>query len=284
LSQQRLGKGLSALIGDDPLISKNQVLEIDVNDIDINANQPRKVFDDEKLKELAQSIETYGVVQPVIAAKQGGRYQIIAGERRYRAARIAGLKAVPVVVKEYSKRELMEVSLVENLQREDLNPIEEAQAMRMLMDEYSITQEALSQRIGKSRSAVANTLRLLSLPEDIQGMVISGDLSGGHARCLVALQSDDEKRRAANRIVSLGLSVRAAEAMIQKAGSRPAKQSKKAAAPEIQAAEGTLSSALGTRVQISGDLSKGKISVAYYSAEQLQSLFDFLLTAQEEKE
>lgn len=278
MAQQRLGKGLGALLGDEPVSQGNQVLEVDINDIDTNAAQPRKTFDDEKLSELAQSIQTYGIVQPIIVQQQGSRFVIIAGERRYRASRIAGLKKVPVVIKEYSKREFMEVSLVENLQREDLNPIEEAQAMRLLMDEHQLTQDVLSGRIGKSRSSVANTLRLLTLPEQLQDMVVDGDLTSGHARCLVALDSDENKMRIAQKIKALGLSVRATEAMIQKMQSRTV--TKKAAVktpPEIEEAEGALTTALGTKVQINGDLNKGKISLSYYNAQQLQALYDFLM-------
>ena len=193
MRQQRLGKGLGALISDEDIntssASMSGVREVDVNEIDPNVDQPRKHFDTEALEGLAQSIKTYGIVQPLIVRRVGDRYSIIAGERRYRAARMAGLKTVPVVVKEYSDAELMEVSLVENLQREDLNPIEEAQAMQMLMSEHNLTQEELSARLGKSRSAVANTLRLLTLPESVRALVESGELSSGHARCLVALRA-----------------------------------------------------------------------------------------------
>ena len=281
MKQQRLGKGLGALIGDAPQNTETHagLQEVDVNLIDPNTAQPRKHFDNEKLSELAQSIKTYGIVQPIIVQQNGERYTIIAGERRYRAARIAGLKEVPVVVKEMSQAELMEVSLVENLQREDLNPIEEAQAMRLLMDEYKLTQDELSSRLGKSRSAVANTLRLLSLPDSVSALVISGALSSGHARCLVPLPSDEQKLRIAELIVAKGLSVRETEALI-KAQSMPAKSEKKSAKidPEIQAAERSLTDALGTRVQINGDAKSGKITLAYYNQDQLQALFDFLMT------
>lgn len=281
MKQQRLGKGLGALIGEEPPIIKAEpsgVREVDVNEIDINVEQPRKHFDSEALEGLAQSIKTYGIVQPIIVRRMQDRYTIIAGERRYRAARIAGLQSVPVVVKEYSDTELMEVSLVENLQREDLNPIEEAQAMQLLMTEHKLTQEALSERLGKSRSAVANTLRLLNLPENIRAMVISGALTSGHARCLVALKTDEQKTQLANRIVSEGLSVRAVEELVKKAYDVPKEKKVKAAPPEIESAEKTLTSALGTRVQISGNLKKGKIILSYYNANQLESLYDFLLS------
>ena len=280
--QQRLGKGLGALIGDVPAQKEDHsdgIKSVNVNDIDPNASQPRKHFDSEKLEELSQSISTYGIVQPIIVQKNGLRYTIIAGERRYRAARLAGLKDVPVVIKEYSEAELMEVSLVENLQREDLNPIEEAQAMRMLMDEYKLTQDELSTRLGKSRSAVANTLRLLSLPESVRSMVIAGDLSSGHARCLVALDRDEDKQRLAMKIVSQGLSVRAAEELIKALNKqKPQERKKEDTESEIKEAEKSLTAALGTRVLISGDTKRGKIILQYYNQEQLNSLYDFLMT------
>ena len=277
MKQQRLGKGLSALIEDETQNS-GSIMEVDVNSIDPNMNQPRKTFDNEKLDELAQSIKTYGVVQPIIVQKSGSRYIIIAGERRYRASRLAGLSKVPIVVKEYTKREYMEVSLVENLQREDLNPIEEAQAMKLLMDEHMLTQEELSERLGKSRSAVANTLRLLNLPEQIRQMVAHDQLSSGHARTLIALDDDNEKIRFAGIIVNLGLSVRAAEAMVNKAKNRkePKEKTKHYQEPEIKAAEHQLSESLETKVKIIGDLEKGKISISYYNSEQLQSIYSYI--------
>ncbi len=280
--QQRLGKGLGALIGEGPQNSEERVAGlkmVSVNDIDPNAEQPRKHFDSDRLEELAQSISTYGIVQPIIVQQNGSRYTIIAGERRYRAARLAGLKEVPVVIKECSRTELMEVSLVENLQREDLNPIEEAQAMRLLMDEHKLTQDELSSRLGKSRSAVANTLRLLSLPESVRSMVIAGDLSSGHARCLVALERDEDKHRLAMKIVSQGLSVRATEELVKALNTLKQDNKKADTKPEIEEAEKNLTAALGTRVQISGDLKRGKIILAYYNQEQLNSLFDFLMTS-----
>lgn len=280
--QQRLGKGLGALIVESDLNNNpaaDSVLELDVNEIDPNLNQPRKKFDDGKLSELAQSIKTYGIVQPIIVQRNGDRYIIIAGERRYRAARLAQLETVPVVIKEYSKQAFMEVSLVENLQREDLNPIEEAEAMRILMDEHSLTQDELSNRLGKSRSAIANTLRLLSLPEEVMEMVRSGDLSSGHARCLIVLPNDKEKISLAKKIVSLGLSVRATEELIKNISKKPREEkADKPKVAEIESAQNDLSKALGTKVQISGSMSKGKIQLSYYNQAQLESLYDFLMT------
>jgi len=279
--QQRLGKGLGALIGEpDAQVSAGSVLEIDVNEIDPNLEQPRKSFDDDSLNELAQSIVTYGIVQPIIVQRNDDRFIIIAGERRYRAARIAGLETVPAVIKEYSKQAFMEVSLIENLQREDLNPIEEAQAMRLLMDEYSLTQDELGARLGKSRSAIANILRLLTLPQSVREMVMSGELSSGHARCLVTLSSDMEKERMARKIADLGLSVRATEELIKNIGTKTqaSEKKEKVTVPEIESAQSALSTALGTKVLIAGDLIKGKILLSYYNQDQLQSLYDFLMT------
>lgn len=280
MKQQRLGKGLGALIGEEtPPAAADSVLELSVYDIDPNLNQPRKNFDDERLDELSQSIKTYGIVQPIIVQRNGERYIIIAGERRYRAARLAGLETVPAVVKEYSKQAFMEVSLVENLQREDLNPIEEAEAMRLLMDEYKLTQDELSGRLGKSRSAIANTLRLLSLPGDVRELVVSGELTSGHARCLVTLTSDVEKTRIAKKIVELGLSVRATEELIKNLGTKIQRKPKpeRLSIPEIDSAQNSLSSALGTKVQIAGDMNRGKILLSYYNEDQLQSLYEFLM-------
>jgi ParB family chromosome partitioning protein len=281
MKQQRLGKGLGALIGEETARAEAVALgvqDIDVNEIDPNVEQPRKNFDAEALEGLAQSIKAYGIVQPIIVRRIKDRYSIIAGERRYRAARMAGLKTVPVVVKDYSDAELMEVSLVENLQREDLNPIEEAQAMQLLMTEHALTQEELSERLGKSRSAVANTLRLLNLPEAIRSMVEAGALSSGHARCLVAMKNDEARIRLARRIVAEGLSVRAVEELARMMDSEPKARRPRHTAPEIESAEKAIAAALGTRVQITGDLKKGKIILTYYNADQLESLYDFFVS------
>ena len=284
MMQQRLGKGLGALIGSETEKKDlNSVIEVNVNEIDPNMEQPRKRFDDEKLKELAQSIRTYGIVQPIIVQKKDARFIIIAGERRYRAARIAGLDTVPVVIKEYSKSDFMEVSLVENLQREDLNSIEEAQAMQLLMEEHQLTQDLLSSRLGKSRSAIANTLRLLSLPEEIQSMIINGSLTSGHARSLISVNDHGEKIRIAKRIIADGMSVRATEEMIKEIGRMP-KQKEKTAPPineELLYAENTLSTVMGTKVKITGSKKRGCIQISYFNEEQLSSLYDFLMSNQQ---
>lgn len=275
-----LGKGLSALLADaEGNFDNKSVIEIDINLIDTNVNQPRKVFDEEKLLELAQSVKTFGIVSPIIVNPDNGRYTIIAGERRYRAARIAKLTQVPVIIKELTSREQMEISIIENLQREDLNAIEEAQALRLLMDEYSLTQDEVSKRISKSRSAIANSLRLLTLPEEVLNMISSGDLSAGHARCLITLPDDKTKTKYAQIIASQGLSVRESEKLISEF-SKPQKTVKPKADskvnPDIKFVEKNLSSALDTKVTLSGDLKRGKMLVEYYSSEQLESIYDFI--------
>ena len=280
MKQQRgLGKGLGALLGDEALEEVTggaAVNEIHVNEIDRYTRQPRKIFDEDKLKELAESIKTHGIVQPIVVKENGGRYTIIAGERRYRAARLAGLQTVPVVIKNLNDRELMEVSLVENLQREDLNPLEEAEAIKLLMEEYALTQEGVSERISRSRSAVANTLRLLTLPEAIKQMLYDNQLTSGHARALVSLADDELKIKLAKEIVAKNLSVRETEKLIQRLGEEKPKPAPKPAAPEFKDAETLLSRSLGTKVRIAGDNKKGKFIIDYYSAEQMESIYEFL--------
>ncbi len=290
-----LGKGLGALLSEDPLniraldedaialqSVKGQVLELDIGLIDTYQDQPRKNFDEEKLNELAKSIENHGIVQPIIVRKSEDRYMIIAGERRYRAARIARLKTIPSIVKEIDSREQMEISLIENLQRENLNPLEEAAAIRLLMTEYDLNQEAVAERIGKSRPAVANILRLLQLPEPIRVMIFEGKISSGHAKCLGGLENDEDKILIATKAAEEGMSVRETEKYVQKyskgkTDSGVKKSDKKVMAAEIIEAEHKLTNALETKVKIIGDMQKGKITIEYFSEEQLQALYDYLL-------
>jgi len=291
-----LGKGLGALLGDDPLelnttldedaialsSVEGRVLDIDIGLIDTYEDQPRKVFDEEKLAELSQSIQTHGIVQPIIVRKNKERYLIIAGERRYRAARLAKLKTVPSIVKEIDSREQMEISLIENLQRENLNPLEEAAAIRMLMTEYNLNQEAVSERIGKSRSAVANILRLLQMPEKVKKLLFEGKITTGHAKCLGGLIDDEDKIFVAVKAADEGMSVRETERFVKKFDklkSVPDKkeQLKKAPSSEIIEAESKLSNKLETKVKIVGSVDKGKIQIEYFSQEQLQQIYDFLL-------
>ena len=220
-------------------------------------------------------------MQPIIVYKNEGRYTIIAGERRFRAAKMAGLSKVPVIVKQLEKREVLELSLIENIQREDLNPLEQAAALQQLMTDYSLTQDEVSKRVGKSRSAIANLLRLLSLPEPVKKLVTGGKLSAGHARCLLPLEDNKKIGEGAKYIVEGDLSVREAEAMVKErlntaAPAKKAQKTKKAVPVELRDAQDELSRALATKVQIKGSLAKGRISIEYYTAQQLEELYEFL--------
>ena len=283
MKKSGLGRGLDSLMGLESTAPKESGLqEIDINLIDINKDQARKHFDGEKLQELCQSIRQHGIIQPLILTKKAERYTIVAGERRYRAARLAKMKTVPAVIKEFGSDRLLELSIIENIQREDLNPIEEAKAVDMLMQEHGYTQEAVSERIGRSRSAVANMLRLLVLPQHVQNQVEEGALSAGHARALVALKDDKKIALAAEEIVKEGLSVRATEDLVKRLLAPPkpsgSKVEKKPA--EIADAESVLSGSLHTRVHIKGNAQRGRIVIEYFSADQLNALFAFFTEKQ----
>ncbi len=285
-----LGKGLSALFseteedyGKSLLFEDKEdaqtVSEIAISDIFANPDQPRKDFDEEALNELAASIKKHGVIMPIIVNRSGNRYMIIAGERRFRASKIAGLDTVPVIVKNYDERQIKEISLIENLQREDLNPIEAASAMRSLMEDYHLSQEELADRIGKSRSAIANTLRLLNLQKDVLEMVKTGELSAGHARAIVSVPSLDQKKMAQS-IVKGGLSVRAAEKLV-KDYFLPPEEKKKAKMPlsaELKELIGDMQRVFGTKVNAIGNDNKGRIYIDYYTRDDLDRLSEMVET------
>lgn len=271
-----LGRGLGSLIPvEDEEIKIDGVAEIEINLIDPNKEQPRKVFLESGLQELAESIKIHGVVQPLLLQKRGERYTIIAGERRWRAARLAGLKSVPAVIKEYSPQQVVEVALIENIQREDLNPMEESNAYNSLMREFGLTQESLSQRVGKSRSAIANSLRLLSLPDQIINLVSSQSITAGHARTLLGVSDPVVQLRIAELIIKNGLSVREVEKMIAslKDNKKPAKKEK---APELSELEEEMKRFFGTRVKISGSLNRGKIEIEYYNRNDIERIFEII--------
>lgn len=274
-----LGKGLDALFADNFTGGDGSgVLTVRVSDIEPNRDQPRKDFNDESLAELADSILQHGVLQPLIVRElpQGG-YQIIAGERRWRASRMAGIKEVPVLLRDYTDRQVMEIALIENLQREDLNAFEEALGYQSLMEEYGLTQEEVAKRVGRSRPAIANALRLLALPGEVAEMVRKNELSAGHARAILAAPEDIDKLTIAKRVVSQGLSVREAEKLAAAAKAaaeqplQPKPEPKKAARPaycdEVQIA---LQAELGRKVKITqSGKKKGTIEIEYYSPEDL---------------
>ena len=217
-TKKGLGKGIGALIPDEgiPEIQKDAVLELKINDISPNSDQPRKQFNQDALQELAESIKENGVIQPIIVAKRGTGYRIVAGERRWRASRLAGLKVIPAIVRDLTDQQTMEQALIENIQRQDLNPLEEAFAMDNLMKEHGLTQEALAKKLGKSRPAIANTLRLLNIEESLQDFIRNGDLSAGHARALLAITDKEEQKKAADVVMIKELSVRETEEYVKK--------------------------------------------------------------------
>lgn len=285
-----LGKGLDMLFESAPhedeaaaesSVSPQDVSETQLTLIEPNRNQPRRSFDPEKIDELAQSIREHGLIQPIIITpSQNGRYTIVAGERRWRAAKKAGLKTVPTVIREYSPEETAQIALIENLQREDLNPIEEAAGYRRLMDEFSLTQEAVSEKIGKSRSAVANSLRLLSLDDELQKLVSDGKISGGHARALLAVDDNDARRELADKIISGGLNVRQAETLAKKLSkpkrTKPQQQPNDAYTAELERIGDRISSELGTKVSISETKKRGRIEIEYYGADDLERILSAL--------
>ena len=299
-----LGRGLSALLPDTDdsvspvpqdgaadgkitekrLASESQgsVVQLAVDRLVANPGQPRKNFDETELRELADSITAHGVIQPIIAADSGdGSYIIIAGERRTRAARLAGLTTVPAIIRKYTDQKRLEISLIENIQRTDLNPIEEAAAYKNLMDFSRLSQEELAVRVGKNRSTVANALRLLKLPADVQKSLETGSISPGHARALLSVNEKNAREKLFREITGKGLSVREAEKraaalnVTPAAGETPEAKPQKRA-PELDAMEEKFIGRLGTKVVIEGDLNKGRIRVDYYSMEDLDRLYEIL--------
>lgn len=284
-----LGKGLDALLSGTEADETRPIggggeLKLPLDKLVANPNQPRRVFDEDALHELAASIREHGIIQPIVVEDAGdGTYVIVAGERRSRAARIAGLREVPVVVRNYSDERRLEVALIENVQREDLNPIEEASAYKKLMELTGLSQEDVAARVGKSRPAVANSLRLLKLPEDVQGAVAAGQLSSGHARAILSVVNPADQRVLFGRIVGDAVSVREAEKFAAElnGGIRAASPKEKEEKPkdrpaELLAIEQKFIDALGTKVAITGGLKKGSIRIDYYSMDDLDRLYSIL--------
>lgn len=273
MAQRRaLGRGLEALIpGADP----SGAIQVPIEEIAPGKLQPRRSMDDAKLNELAASIKVHGVLSPIILRREGGRLQVVAGERRLRAARAAGLASVPALVKELSSGQALEVALVENLQREDLNPIEQAEAYLRLQEEFGLTQEEVARRVGRDRSSVANALRLLRLPKQIRADLIAGALSEGHARALLGLERGADQLRARGEAVRRGLSVRATEALVGrlKRPGRPRRR-RPAGEPAVRAAEDALRQALATKVRIARKGTGGTIEVEFYSMEDLERIYE----------
>jgi ParB family chromosome partitioning protein len=278
MQKQALGKGLGALIPDLSALDDSEkkalgITEIALDKIVPNEYQPRKVFNDAKLQELAASIKEQGVIQPIIVHRSGGGYQLIAGERRWRASRLAGLKTIPALIKEATKRELLEMALIENIQREDLNPLEAAEAYKRLQDEFKLTQEDLAKRVGKERSTVTNFLRLLGLPKEVKQDLAAGALSMGHAKALLSLDRARDQFQVAALIVKKGLSVRESEALASRL-KNPPKEKKNRQHQELKAVEEKLRKTLGTKVSITSKSKGGRIVIEYYSPEELDRILE----------
>ena len=275
-----LGKGLDALLGETSLQEQQSVsVKLPISQVEPGLNQPRKNFDQEALASLTESVKIHGILQPLTVRRlASGYYQIIAGERRWRAARAAGLEEVPAIIIEADDRKVMELGLIENLQREDLNPMEEAAGYRALIQEYGLTQEEVSQRVGKSRPAVANALRLLSLPKEVHWLLEQGIISAGHGRALLALPTAEKQMELAALIAEKGLSVRQVETMVRKPGD-PARKTKPTSRDFYFAeAEKKLAGQLGRRVTIAPGRKKGKLTLEYYDLDDLNGLLEALGT------
>ena len=283
-SNKGLGKGLGALLGDfsEEPISTSAYQLLPIYKVEPNPDQPRQDFDEEELQQLADSIEVHGVIQPLTVREMpNGYYQIIAGERRWRAARLANLSDIPVVVIEADDKKAMELALIENLQRQDLNPVEEALGYQALIDEYGLTQDDAAQQVGKSRPAVANALRLLTLCPEVLEMLRRGELTAGHARAILQLKSEKKQLEAAKKIIALGMSVRAAETLCKNMQKEPKPEKQEIFAVDYVAeCEKQLSKHLGRGVKIVNGKKKGRFELEFYGQEDLQTLLDILLKIQ----
>jgi ParB family chromosome partitioning protein len=290
-----LGKGLDALFQEQvPVIDResekiernmknaddeNRIVYIDINDIKPNENQPRKTFDEDKIAELADSIKEHGVIQPLIVSRAENGYMIVAGERRWRASRKAGLKTVPCIVRELTEEENMLVTIIENLQREDLDPVEEAKGLQQMIKTYGLTQDQVSKSVGKSRPYITNSLRLLKLSDDIQDEISNGSISAGHARAILSLDSEDDRKKLCGRIIKDQLSVRAAEnmaAVMNGTEKKPARKTRARKDPDIARVESDLAEKLGTKVQIKKSGKKGRIELSFFSDDDLNRIIDLL--------
>lgn len=289
-----LGKGLDSLIPDNKQVKTSKTDEINskkelkvgeqmmkINDVEPNRNQPRKKFEEDALLELSDSIKQFGIIQPLIVQKRKDYYEIIAGERRWRAAKMAGLKEVPVIIKDYSEQEIVEISLIENIQRENLNPIEEAMAFKKLLQEFNLKQDEVAERVSKSRTAVTNSMRLLKLDNRVQQMIVDDMISTGHARALLAIDDNEQQYEVANQIFDEKLSVRETEKLVKDLKTPKLKKEKKKVEHEFiyDDLANKMREVMGTKVSISSKGNgKGKIEIEYYSDIELERMFDMIMS------
>ena len=271
-----LGRGLEALIPKAQM--KEAITTIQLKDVQPNKYQARKVFDNDRLNELAASIKKQGMVQPVLVSSSGSKYKLVAGERRYRAAKIAGLKSIPAIVRDVTDEEMFEISLIENLQRENLNPLEEAEGYKGLMDRFKLTQEDISSRLHKSRPLIANTLRLLSLPTEVRDMLRKNMISSGHAKVILSLKTKSQQVRVAKNVITKKLSVRDTERLAAKISTDISKTAVKTRKkPEIAVVEDRLIKKLGTKVKIADKGKKGRVIISYSSLEELNRIIHIIV-------
>ncbi len=283
MAKSRLGRGIETLFDTSDIEEENNdnnVVSLRITQIEPNKNQPRRKFDKDKIEALAESIKENGVIQPIIVVKNNDMYTIVAGERRWRAAKLAGLKEMPVVIRSYTELQIAQIALIENLQRENLNPIEEALGYQTLINKFNMTQEDVSSRIGKSRSAVANTIRLLSLDEEIQSKLISGEISSGHARALLSIDDSHLRSVILESIISKGLNVRQAEALAKQLQKSLPRKKEPVLDEEVQTAlssiEGRLSSRLGTKVKLHHGDKRGRIEIEYFGNDDLERILTLI--------
>lgn len=306
MAKKGLGKGLGAIFGEDIVKESNEELTkvkrslpaeeeetkgslmVKISLIEPNRDQPRKDFNEEELQELAESIKNYGVLQPLLVQKKGTSYELIAGERRWRAAKLAGLKEVPVVLREYSKQQAMEIALIENVQRADLNPIEEAQAYQQLVKEFHLTQEEIAARVSKNRATITNAMRLLKLDEEIQNLLIKGAISSGHARAILSLEDKQLQKKAAKEVLDKRLSVRETEKLAKRLARASAEKNERnekkddALALIFQDLEERMKTIMGTKVSIHNkDRNKGRIEIEYYSEAELERIVEMIESIRE---
>lgn len=283
MAKAKLGRGLGSLFEEGEIINIDEndtIKSLRINQVEPNKNQPRHKFDKAKIEELSESIKEHGVIQPIIVVKNNEMYKIVAGERRWRAAKKAGLTEIPAVIRNYSEFQVAQISLIENLQRENLNPIEEALGYQTLINKYNMTQEDVSGKLGKSRSAIANSIRLLSLDTPIQQKLISGEISSGHARALLSIESAEIRLSVLENIISKGLNVRQTEALAKQLQNVKPKQTKSHISDELKIQlsilENRLSSHLGTKVSLHHDKKRGKIEIEYYGNEDLERILSII--------
>lgn len=286
MTRKALGRGINALLGSEPTgLKTEELLEIDIDLIEPNSEQPRSRFAEEKLEELAQSIRINGVVQPIVVRRKGGKFQIVAGERRWRASQKAELKKIPSLVREVSDDKLLELALIENIQRQELNPIEEARAYKNLTESFGLTQEMIAERVGKNRTVITTFIRLLKLPNDVLNLVEEEKITAGHARALLMADGAESQRRLARKVVEMALSVRETEKAVKRLGKEPIKNAEEETAAtkkldaNVKAAETKLRRFLGTQVQIvpDGKGTGGKLEIEYYSESDLDRIYQAIM-------